>query len=125
MLRNVSAALFLNVSHRAGDADEIAAEAVAKFIATQWPEASAPLPRFYFDPRTVGSAPYLSLHAKCVVVDSRRALIGSANFTNRGTERNIECGVVVDDSVFAERVRKQWMDMVSRGHAREVPTRAS
>ncbi len=34
----------------------------------------------------------VGLHARCVVVDRARAFVSSANFTQRGQERNIEVG---------------------------------
>ena len=59
--------------------------------------------------------PYSSLHAKCVVVDGLRALVSSANFTQRGQERNIEVGVLIEDATFAEFLSAQWMRLVDSG----------
>lgn len=39
--------------------------------------------------------PRASMHAKILVVDRRAALIGSANLTGYGVERNLECGVLI------------------------------
>lgn len=36
-----------------------------------------------------------SMHAKLLVVDRRTALIGSANLTGYGLDRNLECGVLI------------------------------
>lgn len=36
-----------------------------------------------------------SMHAKVLVVDRRTALIGSANLTGYGLDRNLECGVLI------------------------------
>lgn len=36
-----------------------------------------------------------AMHAKILVVDRRCALVGSANLTGYGVERNLECGVLV------------------------------
>jgi len=36
-----------------------------------------------------------ALHAKLLVVDRRIALVGSANFTGRAMDQNLECGVVI------------------------------
>jgi len=55
-----------------------------------------------------------SLHAKCVVVDARITLIGSANFTDRGQTRNIEVGVLIDDAAFARQVALQWQGLVNQ-----------
>ncbi|MFO0610564.1 MAG: phospholipase D-like domain-containing protein [Polyangiales bacterium] len=58
---------------------------------------------------------YASLHAKCIVVDGARALVGSANFTDRGHARNIEAGVLVDDARFATELARQFHDAVGAG----------
>jgi phosphatidylserine/phosphatidylglycerophosphate/cardiolipin synthase-like enzyme len=49
------------------------------------------------------------MHAKCVVVDHAIALVTSANFTSRGHERNIEVGVLIQDSTFAGTLERYWM----------------
>jgi cardiolipin synthase len=36
-----------------------------------------------------------SMHAKLLVIDRRTALVGSANLTGYGLERNLECGVLI------------------------------
>ena len=56
--------------------------------------------------------PYCSMHAKCVAVDRRWAFISSANFTQRGQERNIEAGVLIDDAEFAEHLTMQWLGLI-------------
>lgn len=55
------------------------------------------------------------LHAKCVVVDARKVLITSANFTESAQERNIEVGVVLDDPRLAERLIAHFDALVLRG----------
>ncbi|MDQ3608300.1 MAG: phospholipase D-like domain-containing protein [Actinomycetota bacterium] len=42
-----------------------------------------------------------ALHAKALVVDGRRALMGSANLTQRALTANLEVGVLVSDSAVA------------------------
>lgn len=103
------------------DPTACAREVVDNFVQKEWPGAAAPFPRFFFDPRTVGDTPFLSLHAKCVVIDRERALVGSANFTRRGTERNIECGALIRDPVYAERFARQWTSLVSAGVVQTLP----
>lgn len=39
--------------------------------------------------------PGAAMLAKILVVDRRSALIGSANLTGHGVERNLECGVLI------------------------------
>jgi hypothetical protein len=67
------------------------------FLIANWP-FGAPIPRLYYDPRTVEPTSTASLHAKCIVVDDRRALVTSANFTSRGQERKRRgsAGVLVE-----------------------------
>jgi phosphatidylserine/phosphatidylglycerophosphate/cardiolipin synthase-like enzyme len=72
-------------------------------------------PTLYFDPRTVASKAEASLHAKCIVVDEKLTLITSANFTNRGQTRNVEVGVLLDDSEFARTLTAQWFQAVAEG----------
>jgi phosphatidylserine/phosphatidylglycerophosphate/cardiolipin synthase-like enzyme len=56
-----------------------------------------------------------SLHAKCVVIDHRLALVTSANFTDRGQNRNIEAGVTIEDEAFARALERQWANLVEAG----------
>lgn len=79
-----------------------------------WPFGE-PGPTLYVDPRAAMAGSYASLHAKCIVVDGERALVGSANFTDRGQSRNIEAGVLVEDRRFAEELARQFHDAVGAG----------
>lgn len=79
-----------------------------------WP-FGAPVPTLYVDPRAAVPKSYASLHAKCVVVDGARALVGSANFTDRGHSRNVEAGVLVEDARFATELVRQFHDAVGVG----------
>ncbi len=72
-----------------------------------WPEV------FGFVPRPGVLA---SLHAKCVVIDHRRVLVTSANFTERGQERNVEVGVLADDERLAESIERELLGATSAGH---------
>ncbi len=100
-----------------GDAEELAASAVERFLAKNWPFGD-PKPTVYYDPRTVLPRNWVSLHAKCVVVDGRWTLVTSANFTDRGHTRNIEAGVLVEDTAFARRFVGQWRGLIDAGLAR-------
>ena len=87
---------------------------VALFYQLMWP-FGPPLPKLYFDPRTAANFNAVSLHAKCVVIDHRLALITSANFTNRGQTRNFEAGVSIEDPAFAATLERQWANLVEAG----------
>jgi len=84
------------------------------FIEKNWPFGE-PLPTLYCDPRTADAGSRFSLHAKCIVVDERKALVTSANFTDRGQTRNLEMGVLVEDAAFASRLVQQWRGLIEAG----------
>ncbi len=52
-------------------------------------------------------APFLSLHAKSLVVDDRVAFIGSYNLDPRSEALNTEAGLLVEDPVFARALREE------------------
>ncbi|MBI4957603.1 MAG: phospholipase [Myxococcales bacterium] len=116
--RAVSAAFFLDIDGEAASAagaEAFATQRIDAFFAENWPFGS-PRPDVYYDPRTAAPGPpWASLHAKCVVVDDRFTLIGSANFTTRGQSRNLETGVLIEDPAFGERVAEQWRSLVVAG----------
>lgn len=89
------------------------------FLASNWPFGD-PRPRLYYDKRALHPGPpFCSLHAKCVVVDGARAFVSSANFTQRGQERNIEVGVLIEDASFAGYLAGQWQGLIETGIAGE------
>jgi phosphatidylserine/phosphatidylglycerophosphate/cardiolipin synthase-like enzyme len=93
-------------------AEDYAARAVQAFVENNWPFGE-PLPTIYFDPRTaLPGPPWVSLHAKCVVVDAKFTFVTSANFTQRAQERNLELGVLIEDVDFANKVAEQWWGLV-------------
>jgi phosphatidylserine/phosphatidylglycerophosphate/cardiolipin synthase-like enzyme len=114
--RGVTTMLFLHVPGEATTdegADDIATWFVDRFFRDIW-TFGTPKPDVFYDPRTaMRGPPWASLHAKCVVVDDERALITSANFTDRGQERNIEAGVLIEDPVFAGELGGHWRQLVS------------
>jgi phosphatidylserine/phosphatidylglycerophosphate/cardiolipin synthase-like enzyme len=100
---------------RAGFEDEHLARHLGGFAAENWPFGD-PRPRIFYDKRALRPGPpFCSLHAKCVVVDGAKAFVSSANFTQRGQERNIEVGVLVEDSSFASYLAGQWLGLVEAG----------
>jgi len=94
-------------------------DGVSRFVAENWPFGD-PVPETFFDPRTTAPGTHSSMHAKCVVVDARIALVTSANFTSRGQTRNIEAGVLVDDPTFAKNLVAQWRALVDAGVLRRA-----
>ena len=67
--------------------------------------------RWPADRRATGAA----LHAKVLVVDGRRALVGSANLTNRALTANLEAGVLVADPQVAEAIEEHVRELMAAG----------
>ena len=65
-------------------------------------------PHLFYDDRFTMTEEYFSLHAKCLVIDGQTCFIGSANFTERGSERNVELGLVVDDMSVAKGILAEF-----------------
>ena len=80
------------------------------------------LPEIYYDPRSLSSnsGDGACLHAKCVVVDDRRAFVSSANLTEAAHERNIEAGVLLDDPLFAKGLRRQFESLIDKRFVRKL-----
>lgn len=123
--RGVEATFFVNLERpearggRTVDVEAHVAAQIDRFLAESWP-FGPPRPALYYDPRTVEPWSTASLHAKCAVIDRRKALVTSANFTSRGQERNLEVGVLIDDPAFARRLAEQWWGLVSAGLVRRA-----
>jgi len=85
-----------------------------------WPDA--PLPAVYYDPRALNARPESRavMHAKCVVVDGERCFLTSANLTEAAQGRNIELGVIVNDTVWCKGVIGQFDDLIARGDLRRL-----
>jgi phosphatidylserine/phosphatidylglycerophosphate/cardiolipin synthase-like enzyme len=116
--RGVDVTLFLDIDGTATTAEGAEAFATAfidRFFRTVW-TFGLPKPDVFYDPRTAAPGPpWASLHAKCIVVDDERSLITSANFTDRGQTRNIEAGVLIEDTGFAAELGAQWRQLVGVG----------
>jgi hypothetical protein len=115
--RGVVVSLFLHLERAPRRTEDLAAWArgqIATFLARNWP-FGPPLPELFYDPRTVVPTSLESLHAKCIVVDERVSLLGSANFTDRGQTRNVEVGAVIEDEGFARALASQWRSAVAAG----------
>ena len=93
MIRGVTCSLFAD------------GEGARNFRRDNWP-FGPPFPQVYrFVPAT---GVFASLHAKCVVVDHRQVLVTSANFTDRGMNRNLEVGVLLDDEALGAVIEAQF-----------------
>src|SRR5262245_51909020 len=62
---------------------------------------------------------YALMHTKAVIVDAEHCIVGSANFTDAGTTRNIEADVLLRNPEFActllEQARADRRKAVTRG----------
>ena len=67
--------------------------------------------RWPADQRIAGAV----LHAKLLVVDGRRALVGSANLTHRALTANLEAGVLVEDHDLAADLEDHVRGLISSG----------
>ncbi len=124
--RGVTARAFVHIERREKDPDDpdaCARQFAGNFFRNHWPWPS-PRPELFYDPRTVSAhrtGEYVSLHAKCVVVDAERTLIGSANFTSRAQTRNIEAGVLIEDRRLATNLLEQFGGLVRSGDFQRIP----
>lgn len=83
----------------------------ARRLLEAWPADAAPLRAF----RGIEAASGHSLmHAKAIVADRDRALVGSANFTTGGFRNNIEVGVEVRGPVATD-LAKLFDDLIAAG----------
>lgn len=103
---------FLNVSRPDGDdtpSKILLAKFKQRFIDKQWPSGCR-LPEVYYDPRSIADNHPVrsSLHAKCVVVDSKKVFVSSANFTEAGQERNIEVGLNIENAWLANQLVRHF-----------------
>jgi phosphatidylserine/phosphatidylglycerophosphate/cardiolipin synthase-like enzyme len=115
--RAVDASIFLDLPRAPRTETDVAAHGrreLDDFLIKNWPFGS-PIPRLYYDPHTIEPASTASLHAKCIVVDDRRAFVTSANFTRRGQERNVEVGVLVESEKLARELVHQWRNAAKAG----------
>jgi phosphatidylserine/phosphatidylglycerophosphate/cardiolipin synthase-like enzyme len=84
-----------------------------------WP-SDAPRPRILHDRERADSAPYASMHAKCLLVDANDLLVTSANFTFHGLHGNIEIGIRIGGSPASE-ARKVFSHLVETRLLTDVP----
>jgi len=116
--------LYLDIRRERGDtrpARDLVDRFAQKFVSQGWPGRR--LPAIYFDPRSVDPDPSrrASLHAKCVVVDSERSFVSSANFTEAAQLRNIEVGVVIRSRPFAAQLSQHFQALAAEGLLKPIP----
>jgi len=113
--RGVEVAMFLHVPRcppGTAAADHLR-QWESNFLRDNWRFPRRPV--LYYDPRSIRSDSVVSLHAKCIVVDETLSLVTSANFTERGQDRNIEVGVQIEDPAFGRRLVEQFRSALAGG----------
>lgn len=121
---NLKILFHVDVPRRFGDhtpSDVLVERYAEEFRTKHWPWV--PLPELYFDPRALetDSKSRASLHAKVVVIDRRKLLITSANFTEAAQQRNVEMGVLCSLPFLAERVCSYLEGLRKTGQLRRIP----
>ncbi len=85
--------------------------------------AGAPAPEAFLRPEIVrgGSRQTYRLHAKCVVVDNEQAFVSSANFTEAAQTRNLEVGVLLRSSSFAQKLTNHFESLGALSILKPIP----
>ncbi|MGO9122890.1 MAG: DISARM system phospholipase D-like protein DrmC [Desulfomonilaceae bacterium] len=115
-VQNLKVRLFLDIQRRPGDTTcslDIVKRFERNFCEREWPDGCR-LPQVYYFPGSLEESQQkrAALHAKCVIVDSEKVFLGSANFTEAAQERNIELGVLISSRPLAEKITKAFESMV-------------
>jgi phosphatidylserine/phosphatidylglycerophosphate/cardiolipin synthase-like enzyme len=122
-LPDLQVRMFLNVPRPYRDSTpeaELLKRFADRFRLNEW--AGPRAPEIYYDRRALalGHSGHASLHAKCIVVDERKALVTSANFTEAAQMRNIEAGVFIADTNFSRSLVRQFDVLVASGLLQRV-----
>lgn len=105
---------------QSGDEKANVTRFLERFARDNWPK-DVPIPSIYYDPESQAQGEKCTtLHAKCVVVDDRWALVTSANFTEAAQERNIEAGVLLDHPKLAESLCGRFRALRESGRLRRM-----
>lgn len=119
---NFNVTLFVDVRREGNTSVEEAVLLKFKtdFQKKQWPGSR--LPEIYYDPRTLVLEGNIksSMHAKCIIVDTEKTLVTSANFTQAAHHRNIEAGVVLHSKEYAISLKSQFFNLVEAGVLKKV-----
>jgi len=85
---------------------------------------AVPAAQIYYwplDRRTRGaSGAYGAMHAKCLVVDRKRAIVSSANLTDYALEVNMELGLIAERAI-ASRLAEHFDQLIVRGDLVHAP----
>jgi len=114
--RGVQVSLIIEVSKESGG--------TLKFDGLEAFRTAVPGAQLYYWPQSKrkksDSGAYGSMHAKCLVMDRKRALVSSANLTDYALEANMELGLCVERAV-AKRLADHFEQLIFRGDLVAVP----
>ena len=86
---------------------------LCNFKRNHWP-ADLPVPPIYYHPASLlpsGDPNKAVLHSKCVIIDSQKVFLTSANLTEAAQSRNIELGVLFCDPSLAHQTECFFKDL--------------
>jgi phosphatidylserine/phosphatidylglycerophosphate/cardiolipin synthase-like enzyme len=63
---------------------------------------------------------YTSLHAKLIIVDQRKLLLTSANFSYHGFHKNIETGVIIENHEISRDIWKQYHSLMKANQMKKA-----
>lgn len=110
--------LCLDISRRGTDTtkdQDLVAQFARDFMEKNW--SGQRRPKMYFDPRglSMDAKTRAVLHAKCIVVDNKSALVTSANPTPAAYKRNIEMGVIIRGGMIPKQIGSHFTSLIEGG----------
>ena len=115
--------LLLNIQRPWGDtsaANALVMRFAQRFWTTDWPGATRP-EVFYAPSSLEPSGSKGALHAKVIVVDDERLFVTSANLTEAALDRNIEAGILLQDSGMASSMVRHLSRLIQQEVLLGVP----
>jgi phosphatidylserine/phosphatidylglycerophosphate/cardiolipin synthase-like enzyme len=116
----------LDISRRGTDTtreSDLIARYEYEFKQRHWPGKR--LPNIYFDPRALSmdamdASKRAVLHAKCIVIDSKAALVTSANPTPAAYTKNIELGIIIRGGTIPNQIAGHFTSLIETGALRRL-----
>jgi phosphatidylserine/phosphatidylglycerophosphate/cardiolipin synthase-like enzyme len=109
-----------NVQQKSSSPDP-AGDFATEFFKVHWPWPERPA--LYYYPASLAPGHFRpSMHAKCVIVDRKTALVTSANITEAASERNIEAGVLTSYAPMVDRLARLFEGLIETEALRLVVT---
>lgn len=123
-LPDIQVRLFFDIQRKPGNtsiSNELVRQFGENFKKRQWPKGCS-MPELFYDPRSLetGGEKRACLHAKCIVVDHKLTFISSANFTEAAQQRNIEVGLLIQNTSLAIKLSHFFDTMLAEKLLRSV-----